>query len=364
MVTLGVGPDNLEFKVHKEILTRASPVFTRMFDSNFIESTSAEARLDEDDPNAWALIVDWLYCGTLPPFKPAWALDVASSVTVKSRTQQMKRIPLPSYRGPPVSTYSPHSEGRSVRIMRLAHLCTQPLYESVSADELRLIERHMEDGEFAARYFYYLQSGADLVWGEKPGRPSQRDDAIAPPCLTEEQHRAMYRHLTTTERIPVPVPFPGFVEAEFLQVTLVKVLILAHKYALDDLFDAAMDAYRRNERELERRHPVIRHLELAYALCPPACPLLTLVADMAAFSAKLNGMADEVVEFAAGCAAFRGDLAARHDARVAFPGFDRRRDVVDVFQSPLGGGKDYHVERRVEGCRVGCEGEPATKRSR
>ena len=317
-----------------------------MFGPNWKEASEGRARLDEDDPNAWSLIVDWLYCGRLPPFKPVWALDMASSVTVRGSNQNMKRIPLPSYFGPPVSSYGSHRSDRGVHIMRLGHLCTQSLYEPLSADELRLMERHMDDGEFAARYFYYLQSGTNVVWSEKPGPPSQRDDAIAPPSLTEQQHKDMYLHLTTKERIPIPVPFPGFVEAEFLQVTLLKVMILAHKYALDTLFNDAMDMYRRGEKELERRHPVIRHIELAYAFCSRECSLVTLMADMVAFSAKLNTMAPEVLEFAMQCEEFSGDLAARHDARVGFPGFDRRRDVVDVFQSPLSGRKDYHVKRQ------------------
>src|SRR5690606_32196311 len=105
------------------------------------------------------------------------------------------------------------------------------------------------------------------------------------------------------------------------------------------------DMYRLGERELERRHPVIRHIDLAYAFCSRECPLVTLMADMAAFSAKLNTMAPEVTEFALQCEEFREDLAARHDARVGFPGLHRGRDLVNAFQSPLSGGKQYHSFR-------------------
>lgn len=318
-----------------------------MFGPNWKEAREGKARLDEDDPNARSLIVDWLYCGRLPPFKPVWALDMASSLTVQGPVQAMKRIPLPSYFGPPVSSYSSHRSDRGVHIERLEHLCTQPFHESLSADELHLVERHMDDVEFAARYFYYLQSGTNVVWREKPEEPARRDLSIVPPYLTEQQHKDMYLHLTTKERIPVPVPFPGFVEAEFLQAMLVKVMILAHKYAFDNPFNDAVDMYRRGERELERRHPVIRHIELAYAFCSRECPLVTLMADMAAYFAKLNTMAPEVLEFATQCEEFREDLAARHDERVGFPGFQRRRDVIDVFRSPLSGGKDYHVEGKA-----------------
>ena len=320
-----------------------------MFGSGWKEASEGKARLADDDPNAWSLIIDWLYCGKLPSFKPVWALDMVSSVTVKEWVKEkVKRIPLPSYFGPAVSHYEAHREGQNAQLMRLAHVCTQPFYETMSADELRLIERHMGEGECASRYFYYLQSGRNVEWSDKPKEPTQRDDAIAPPSLTEQQHRDMYIHLTTKERIPIPVPFPGFVEAEFLQVTLVKVMILAHKYAFDDLFNHTMNLYRRGEKEFERRHPVVRHIELAYAFCSSECPLVTLMADMAAFSAKLNRMAPEVLEFAGQCPEFRGDLMARHDARVGFPGFNRRRDTLDVFQSPLSGGEDYHIK-----CEVG-----------
>ncbi|SPO05211.1 uncharacterized protein DNG_07898 [Cephalotrichum gorgonifer] len=366
IVTLGVGPGDDQFHVHKDMLTRSSVVFANMFGSDVREASEGKVTLDEDDPNAWALIIDWLYRGKLPPFKPVWALDMASAVTANSRvSKRMKRIPLPSYFGPPVSTYGTPGDGGRVFLMRLAHICTQPFYETMSADELRLIERHMDDGEYAAKYFYYLQSGRDLVWsGEEAKDGPPRQDATKSPLLTEQQHKDMYHHLITKEGIPVPVPFPGFIEAEFLQVTLVKVMILAYKYVFDDLFNDAMDLYRSGEREMERRHPVIRHIELAYAFCPRGCPLVTLMADMAAFSSKLNTMAPEILEFAAQCPEFGGDLATRHDRRVAFPGFDRRRDMLNMFQSPLGGGREYHIGSGAAGGGGGLREDVMARKSR
>jgi hypothetical protein len=65
MVTIEVatGENSKRFLVHKALLCRKIVYFDKMFNGSFKESMESKATFPEDDNEAWALIVDWVYRG-------------------------------------------------------------------------------------------------------------------------------------------------------------------------------------------------------------------------------------------------------------------------------------------------------------
>jgi hypothetical protein len=71
MVNIYVGdPEKDEekhFIVHKELLCNKVPYFEKMFKGGFAEAKTNTAKFPEDDPEAFDVLLDWLYGGSLPP---------------------------------------------------------------------------------------------------------------------------------------------------------------------------------------------------------------------------------------------------------------------------------------------------------
>jgi len=69
-VTLRVGNAKVPFQVHLGILCDASPVFNAAFHGGFSEGLKRSMNLPEDDPEAFELLVQWLYLKTynIPQF--------------------------------------------------------------------------------------------------------------------------------------------------------------------------------------------------------------------------------------------------------------------------------------------------------
>jgi hypothetical protein len=49
--------------VHKDLLTKKSEVFDRMFNGGFKEATTKSATFPDDDPEAFEKLIEWLYTG-------------------------------------------------------------------------------------------------------------------------------------------------------------------------------------------------------------------------------------------------------------------------------------------------------------
>ncbi len=61
MVDIYVGPEETLFRVHKKRLCDRIPFFEKMFKGGFKEASDNVARLPEDDPVAFDILVDWAY---------------------------------------------------------------------------------------------------------------------------------------------------------------------------------------------------------------------------------------------------------------------------------------------------------------
>jgi len=64
-IEVGTGPEKKQFVLHKKLLCVKAQFFDKMFNSTFQEGQTQSATLPEDDPDAFALFVDWLYTRTI-----------------------------------------------------------------------------------------------------------------------------------------------------------------------------------------------------------------------------------------------------------------------------------------------------------
>ena len=58
-----VGKEKVEFGVHKKVLVRSSPFFEACFRADIKEAQENTVTLCEDDPEAFEIVVDWMYGG-------------------------------------------------------------------------------------------------------------------------------------------------------------------------------------------------------------------------------------------------------------------------------------------------------------
>ena len=62
-VIVGTSPNKKTWQLHKELLISSSPFFAAALNGSFAEATSKVIMLPEDNPNAFALFIQWLYIG-------------------------------------------------------------------------------------------------------------------------------------------------------------------------------------------------------------------------------------------------------------------------------------------------------------
>lgn len=65
-LTVGTGPNERVFHVHRDLLCRKVGYFRTMFDGRFLEAQSGRATFPEDDPKTFDILMSWVYRGKLP----------------------------------------------------------------------------------------------------------------------------------------------------------------------------------------------------------------------------------------------------------------------------------------------------------
>jgi hypothetical protein len=62
IVTVLVGPKRKRFHLHRDLICQRSPFMEKCLSKNrFSEGEKNELYLPEDDPKAFAIVVDWIY---------------------------------------------------------------------------------------------------------------------------------------------------------------------------------------------------------------------------------------------------------------------------------------------------------------
>src|SRR5436853_4538728 len=61
IASINVGPDEVPFDAHIELLCSSSPFFEHALNGRFIEAETKTVPLSDDDPDAFAEFLSWLY---------------------------------------------------------------------------------------------------------------------------------------------------------------------------------------------------------------------------------------------------------------------------------------------------------------
>lgn len=96
LLTIVVGPDKVKFMPHKDVLCSRSDHFKNAFEKGFRESGKNEMSFPEDDPEAFGLLLRWMYESRLevpssilsvPPVRPFIQLYVLADKLVLENLQ-------------------------------------------------------------------------------------------------------------------------------------------------------------------------------------------------------------------------------------------------------------------------------------
>lgn len=66
-MTVLVGPSEVQWRLHENLLSGISDFFRSAFNSGFKESLEDRLAMPEDDPHSFELFIRWLYIRTLTP---------------------------------------------------------------------------------------------------------------------------------------------------------------------------------------------------------------------------------------------------------------------------------------------------------
>ncbi|KAH8590801.1 hypothetical protein B0O99DRAFT_282193 [Bisporella sp. PMI_857] len=138
---------NKHYLVHKRLLTSKSDYFEKALNGQFKEAAENTIHLEDVEPTAVALLIGWLYRGSIPGMDRK-----LSPFTRSARTSLEESLPVPnaiSINGTLVG-YTPLQEMRDTIFgvsffERFCHISAQPPYSSFSQEELRIADYIQED---------------------------------------------------------------------------------------------------------------------------------------------------------------------------------------------------------------------------
>jgi hypothetical protein len=143
IVTIFVGPNRQKFVVHKDLLVTQSNYFKGALTSNlFKEAVEGVVTFEEDDPDAFRLLVNWVYRRQIPRVQP-----FITKPKFSSSKENTKKGPLPAQHPPPLSTKTnvdmtielpdPDPEDETSKV-HAWHLSAHTSFEKYSPEEIRL----------------------------------------------------------------------------------------------------------------------------------------------------------------------------------------------------------------------------------
>lgn len=113
-MTVLVGPTEVTWRLHENLLSSTSDFFRSAFNSGFRESIEDRLTLPEDDPQAFELFVRWMYARALNPPTTSFTSSSSDGVTAATATASataavgQRSLPLPTLGGaaaPTIQTY-------------------------------------------------------------------------------------------------------------------------------------------------------------------------------------------------------------------------------------------------------------------
>lgn len=279
IVDVYVGPNRTKFVIHKQLLTSKSEYFNKALNGKFREAAENQITLEEDPPEAFDLLVVWLYRGTFPKtnermssaFSMQDYLQTPSFSTPISYltdellegTYELPYLPTSLQVTPPVQTPNPFGAASTgfgaaptafgaaapTETEVFVHIGAQTPYQAYSPEELRI-----GDYQVGLRY----------------------SDSESPPTAHATSPTETTLVETTLElRLSGP---KNISHTDDLSLDLLKLCILAEKYCWASLFNAAVKAYIHTEQLVDQPIPP-EHIDLVYERTYPKSPLRLYVID-------------------------------------------------------------------------------------
>ncbi|KAF7900302.1 uncharacterized protein EAF01_007604 [Botrytis porri] len=162
MVEIRVGEELKLFRVHKSLLCTRVPYFDKILSKGFSESITNSAVLQEDNTEAFDVLVDWVYTNRLPP-------EIASGIRryiladkicpPELMDQVMDRIRTEYPLGPPdvLDIYSRLPNGSKLRVFAL-DLMTLEFFNHRESNLSSLVDMNAKNEEFATDFLTNVRS--------------------------------------------------------------------------------------------------------------------------------------------------------------------------------------------------------------
>ncbi|TGO34767.1 hypothetical protein BHYA_0183g00190 [Botrytis hyacinthi] len=164
MVDIRVGKELRLFRVHKSLLCIRVPYFDKMFNSEFSESITNSAVLQEVNAEAFDVLVDWVYTNILPPDIGTWdpieVYIVADRICLTELMDEVidiiqARFPLISMDA--LIIYSRLPKGSKLRLLALDKI-TFEFYTVRWGNFILLAHVNAKNKEFALDFLTRIQS--------------------------------------------------------------------------------------------------------------------------------------------------------------------------------------------------------------
>ena len=333
IVTVYIGPREKRYSVHKALLTSQSEYFEKALNGKFKEADEQTIRLPEDSPDAFDLLIGWLYQNQIPVlgYGPG-PFDEFPRGLVVGATKLGKAV-LPPNRGTGSVAYLPHEEplttlfaqppGNNNSIDRFNYICTQPEYDQYSSDELRL-----EDYALDQRFSDFSRPSAQKV--------------VIPDSFPVSTGRI--------NGIPYCSPIePIIASEEAHQLALIRLCLFAETICWTSLFNIAMSTYMQGESFLAHRPMPAEHIELIYERAHPESPCRKFAADATISQINAAGQIDRNMDLVEQWPSFLEDIFKR--LRLS-------QDISHTHRPKSRGPCEYHVhdtKHQPEKCSAASE---------
>ncbi|KFY95133.1 hypothetical protein V500_02917 [Pseudogymnoascus sp. VKM F-4518 (FW-2643)] len=297
IVTVYVGPREKRYSVHKALLTSQSEYFEKALNGKFKEADEQTIRLPEDSPDAFDLLIGWLYQNQIPVlgYGPGPFDEFPRGLVVGAT--KLGTAVRPPNRGTGSVAYQPHEEisaspslfaqppGNNNLRDRFNHISTQPEYNQYSSDELRL-----EDYALNHRFSDF-------------SRPSPENVVIPDPFPVSPGR---------IDGIPYCSPIEPIMESEEAhQLALIRLCLFAETICWTSLFNIAMSTYMQGERFLAPRPMPTEHIELIYERAHPESPCRKFAADATISQINAAGQIDRNMDLVEQWPSFLEDIFKR-----------------------------------------------------
>jgi hypothetical protein len=259
------------FRLHKKLLTSRSEYFDKAFNGPFEEAKKGRIELLEDNPAAFALFVNWLYGGQLPPTQIC-----PFHRKFKQTLPDIKMVYPPSM-VPQIAAYTPvFGQQEQPGVSVLCSIASRHPFEDFSHEELRL-------RDYARHKRYSHAYPPDLATLNLTSNKQQ----TIPASLSTFP---IYNGPGRIPGIPASNPSPvSDIEIFLLQQRIMLDLcIFTDKICLNGLFNQAMDIYLQNW-HFHETSPPDSHIEAILLNSHPSSPCYRYVVDCAVHEIGVMG---------------------------------------------------------------------------